>query len=211
MTQTLLLQTSLAQTWLEWVDWANHNQGAITAVATVVMALTALVLVRLAAGLARDNRRLRRAAAEPVVIAFLQPHPRIAGALDFVLANVGRGPALEVSFGIIAGGEDFEGHEASLRAPSVPLSVILAGERYSTYFGMGWQAFRGGPRLAPFTVEVRYDGLKKRKHARSCVIDIGQFEGRVTLEDQPDREIAAAVKDIAKDIHGLLNRNLTMK
>jgi hypothetical protein len=37
------------------------------------------------------------------------------------------------------------------------------------------------PRLRPFTVEGTFQDLKKRKYVDAFVIDLSQFEGRMTI------------------------------
>lgn len=193
-----------------FLTWVNANQGAITALATVVLTATTMIYAWHTAVLAKENKLLRKAGSEPEVIAYLNPHPRFTGGLIFMLANVGHGPALGVSFQITEGGGDFDSHDARLRAPSIPLTVIPQGERYDSFFGMGWQAFKE-PRLKPFMVEVKYHDLSKRKYVRSYVIDIGQFEGRITLGDEPSEEIAKALKEISEEMRGWTRRHLPVE
>ena len=194
----------------ESLSWFNTYQGAISAIATVVLTMTTMVYAWHTAVLARENRLLRQAGMEPEIVAYLSPHPRFTGGLLFILANVGRGPALDVSFRITKGGDDFDVHEARLRTPPIPLTVIPQGDRYDTFFGMVWQAFRE-PRLRPFSVEVKFFDLNKRKRTKTYVLDVTQFDGRITLDDQPEEEIAKAVKDIASEMQNWTRRNLPVE
>src|SRR4051794_20647533 len=56
--------------------------------------------------LARENKVLRKAETSPRVVAYLALNPRAYGAIDFIVSNIGRGPATNVSYKIIAGGDD---------------------------------------------------------------------------------------------------------
>jgi hypothetical protein len=93
------------------LSFLNAYQGAITALATVILTLTTIVYAWHTSVLARENRLLRKAGTEPDVVAYLAQHPRHRTALEFVLGNVGRGPAYDVSFKIVSGGDDFAAHE----------------------------------------------------------------------------------------------------
>ena len=82
------------------------NPGAVTAAATVVIAFSAVFTAIVARMLARENRLLRKAGTEPKVVAYLTIPPLYRIFWNFVLANVGQGPARNVSFKFDAD-EDF--------------------------------------------------------------------------------------------------------
>src|SRR6266446_409237 len=94
---------------------------------------------------------------------------------------------------------DFQAHNAKLPQPVIPLTVIPQGDRHETFFGMSWDMFTE-PRLRPFTVEVTFLDLKKRKHVDAFVIDVSQFDGRITIGDHPEEELVKAAKDIAAEL-----------
>jgi hypothetical protein len=190
--------------------WINTYQGAITATATVVLTATTMVYAWLTAILAKENKLLREAGTEPEIVAYLSPHPRFTGGLVFILANIGRGPALNILFRVTAGGDDFAAHKVRLQAPSIPLTVIPQGDSYQSFFGMGWEAF-AEPRLQAFTVEVKYKDLKQREHVRVYILDVGQFEGRITIGDEPEEEIATALKKIAEEMQKWTRSNLPVE
>ena len=82
----------------------SEGASLVTAISTLVLMLTTIVYARLTAVLTRENKLLRKAATEPQVVAYLSPDQR--NILQFILANVGQGPALDVSYRITDGGED---------------------------------------------------------------------------------------------------------
>ena len=85
------------------MDFANY----ITASATVAIAGLTFFLWY-------ENRTLRKAGSSPELVAYLSPHPDGHGGIEFVLANVGRGPAFDVTFDLICDEEDFKAHARSL-------------------------------------------------------------------------------------------------
>jgi hypothetical protein len=125
-------------------EFLKTSEGAslTTALSTVVLTGTTMVYAWLTAILARENKLLRKAGTEPQVIAYLAPHPRLSGPLQFILANIGQGPAFNVRFRVIDGGDDFSKHDALMPEPAVALTVIPQGERYETFFGMGPSMFK---------------------------------------------------------------------
>ena len=84
------------------IEWLNGNHGAVTAIATLIIASSAIVSVWISKELAKENRLLRKASTEPEVAAFLKADSRRNHARNLVLANVGQGPAKNVMFTIRA-------------------------------------------------------------------------------------------------------------
>src|ERR1044071_331602 len=116
----------------EILTTANNNANLVTAGATAVLAaLTALLWF--------ENRSLRKAGLAPEVVSYLARHPDGSGAIEFVLANVGRGPAFDVSFKFVANDEDFDAHDVALVNDSsrAPLGVLPQDEKMTALFGVG--------------------------------------------------------------------------
>jgi hypothetical protein len=133
-----------------------------TALSTVVLTATTMVYAWLTAILAEENRLLRKAGTEPQIVAYLSLHPRISGPLHFILANVGQGPAFDMRFSVVSGGDEFQNRQARLPQPKVPLTVIPQGDRYQTLFGMAWDLLADPP-LQPLVIEVRYRDFEQTR------------------------------------------------
>jgi hypothetical protein len=193
-------------------DFLKTTEGAslTTALSTIVLTITTMVYAWLTAILAKENRLLRKAGTEPQVVAYLTPHPRIIGPLQLTLANLGQGPAFNVRFRVVSGGNDFERHHVRFPKLTVPLTVIPQGDRYETFIGMGPEMFRE-PRLEPFTVEVSYRDLKRRNHVEKYVVDVGQFEGFGRLGGNPEEDLVKAVRDIASEMQNWKMRPLPVE
>jgi hypothetical protein len=193
-------------------DFLKTSEGAsvTTAISTVVLTATTMAYAWLTAILAKENKLLRKAGTEPQVIAYLRLHPRISGPIQFCISNVGQGPAFDVSFRIVEGGEDFGKHQTRLPTPQVPLTALPQGERYETFMGMGWEMF-AEPRLRPFVVEVRYRDLKKQEHVEKFTLDVAQFDGFTRLGGDPDEDTAKALKEIAAELQKWTSRTLPVE
>lgn len=189
----------------------SEGASLITALSSVVLTVTTVVYAWLTAILAKENRLLRKAGTEPQVVAYLSIHPQITGPLNFTLANVGQGPAFDVHFRVVSGGEEeFQKRQIRLAQLSVPLTVIPQGERYQTLFGLGWDLL-AAPRLPPFVVEVTYRDLKKRRHCERHTIDVAQFEGLTRVSNDSERDVLNEIKTIAGELRKWTTTGLTVE
>ena len=173
--------------------------SAITAIATLFIAVAAVVSAVLTRELIRENIRLRQMETEPEVIAYLHHHPHLWEFIDFVLANVGRGPARNVSFRFLADEDDFESHETALRnSPErTPLGFIPPGETYRAFFGTGTDLMKE-PRLRPFDVEISYEDAKGSPRCKRFTLDMAQFEGMSSIGTPPTQDAADSLKKISR-------------
>ncbi|HTO32944.1 MAG TPA: hypothetical protein VL202_17440 [Pararhizobium sp.] len=183
------------------IDFLNKNSAAITAIATVVITFLTWFL-------AADSRKLRKAGSDPEVVGYLVPHPDGNGGVNFVVANVGQGPAFSVSFKFDCDEDDFTQHQVMLRNQPgrTSLSVLPQGEKIGSLFGVGYALFgnfgkeRGAP-LKPFQVKISYKDINGRKKSSSQQIDITQFMGLAGILSKPAaHEISDSLKKIEKHI-----------
>jgi len=108
-----------------WVlNILNDNAAAVTALATVAIAALTFKL-------AIENKKLRKAGSEPKIAAYLAPHPHGVGAVNFILANIGQGPALNVKFLLEYDEDDFTNHNVLIQnSPErSALTIIPQGEK----------------------------------------------------------------------------------
>lgn len=182
-------------TWL--FDFLELNQGTITAIATIVIAFSAIITAVATKTLARENRLLRKAGTEPKVVAYLIIHPLYQTILNFVLANVGQGPARNISFKFNADETDLDIHGVALRNSTdrEVLGFLPQGESIQVFFGSGLDLYKE-PKLKPFEVAVEYDDMDGKHHIERCPIDIAQFDGFTSLGKPPEREVADSLKKI---------------
>lgn len=186
----------------------SHSSAAITAVATAVIAYLTYLL-------ASENRRLRKAGTEPHVVAYLAPHPDGNGGVNFVLANVGQGPARNVKFEFVYDAADFRSHNAMLynEHGRAPLTILPQGERIGSLFGVGYVLFgnsdgKSKTVLKPFDVKIAYTDLEGGLRSSIQTIDISQFSGLAGLLSKPaNREIADTLAKIEKHLAQLAKQS----
>lgn len=179
----------------------NVHANLITACATVILAV-------LTGTLWFENRRLRKAGSSPEVVAYLLPHPDGNGAIQFVLSNVGRGPAFDVAFTLKCDPEDFAAHKALLENDSArpPISVLPQDESVRALIGISFELAGNvdkgkiGP-LKPFKVEISYSDAYGRRMARVSVLDITQFSGlRGILNKSNEKRVSDSLKKMEKQM-----------
>ncbi len=185
------------------LDLTTTYQGAITALATAVIAATGIATVWLTATLARENRLLHKAGTEPDVVAYLIPDQRYKTMLNFVVANIGRGPARNVTFIFDADPADFAAHDVQFAANQsrAAIAILPQDERISAFFGAGPDLFKD-PRLQPFKVKVEFEDLRQKRRSKTFDLDVSQFDRLITLGQPAEHEMAEALKKMAETMTG---------
>ena len=167
------------------IEWLNGNHGAVTAIATLIIASSAIVSVWISKELAKENRLLRKASTEPEVAAFLKADSRRNHARNLVLANVGQGPAKNVMFTIRASKADFERHQVSsvlpTNSPIKAATFLPQGDRIESFFGMS-PLLSQQPELQPFEVEITYEDLKGTSSSVTYRLDMDETKWISWLE-----------------------------
>jgi hypothetical protein len=179
----------------------NSYANLVTAAATAVLAILTGVLWI-------ENRSLRKAGSAPEVVAYLLPHPDGHGGVHFVLANVGRGPAFNVTFDLDYDEDDFKAHRVMLLndPQRSPISVLPQDEKIRALIGISFQLYgKIGPNdigpLMPFKVRITFYNVVGRKINRKRVIDIRQFAGlHGVLEKSNERKISEALEKLEKQM-----------
>lgn len=179
--------------------------------AGLMSALSTLCIAILTAFLWFENRALRKAGQSPDVVAYILPHPDGSGAVEFILANVGRGPAFDVTFEFACDDEDFLAHDVMLENDKdrMPLSVIPQGEKVKSLFGIGFKLYGKssgrdiGP-LKPFMVYINYKDTLGCNHQSKRVVDIKQFAGlRGILAKSPSAKSAETLDKMEKHLQAI--------
>ncbi len=161
-----------------WIDWLNSNHGLVSAIATMVIASFAGITVWLTKSLADENRLMRKAGTEPKVVAYLATDSQRPHTINFVLANVGRGPARNVEFTIEGDMDDFVAHDVSSAFRSHSggrgTDMLPQSERIQSFFGVG-PALLKPPPLHCFKVSITYEDMNGKTHKDSYQLDVGQL------------------------------------
>ena len=174
------------------IEWLNSNQSLVSAGATVVIASFAIVTatltgitVWLTRTLANENRLIRKAGTQPEVVVYLASDPQRPHNINFVLANVGRGPARNVEFTLEADFSDFEAHGVSSVFTNIAggkgTDLLPQDERIQSFFGKG-PLLLGSPPLHCFNVSLTYEDFSGETHNKSYQLDVAQLDWISWLE-----------------------------
>ena len=185
-------------------DWVNTYSVVITTVATACIAVSAAITAWLTRNLFKENQVLRKAETEPEVAAYLTVDSQRKVAVNFVLTNVGRGPARNVVFNLQIDENDFASHNVGLmNLPDRKVTTMLpAGQSIEMFFGVGHYLLEE-PRLRPFNVTVKCEDLKGGSYEFEYILDVAQFEGFSRLGNPIEYEIMQILKKIEGHISKL--------
>ena len=187
------------------LNFLASYQGAITAIATIVIAASAVVTTILTRKLARENELLRKAGTEPEVVAYLDIGSYF---INFVLANVGQGPAQKVKFSIESDDFRFSDDLPSeqkifLRnnTERTAISFLPQGENIRVVFCFDRILF-AKPKLPPFDVLIEYENIKGKAYKKTVKLDISQFLG---FASPPPPQIETDLVNVLKKIEKHFN------
>ena len=199
------------------LNWLNSNATIVSALASAVGAFTALVVmsltivtVRLNRGLARENRELRKAEGDPRVVGYARINPRVFGAIEFVIANIGKGPAKNISYRVISDEQILKDKGLQLLPRNVPFTFLPAGESLGASLGFGWDLYEK-PRLDRFDVEITFENLKSEQQTARYTVDVAQFDGMGRLGKPSDELMVENLKRIADAMEGWSMRRLQVE
>lgn len=202
----LLLLTIIAALVYFWFDttvelW-NHviNQlgAGLENTATILSAFATVAIAVLTMLLWKENRLLRKAGSNPMVVAHFDIHPDGTGGVNMSLSNIGTGPALDVSFEIQANQENFNQYSIQLDVARkrAPMTLIAQEEKVSFLFGVSFNLFRpkntdqleslGSKPLDPFEVIVKWRAVGREAWSQEkYVLDISQYAGLPGMMNKP--------------------------
>ena len=199
-----LFINNLGVNFTSMLDFLGQHQGAITVIATIVIALSAVITILLTRSLVKENRLLRKVGEEPKVIAYLAGDPRHWYDINFILANVGRGPARNIEFQIDLE-EKYFGHNrvAPMNNPDrKSFDFLPQDEEICMLLGSGPQLIQQ-MRLPPFKVNVQWENLKGTTYSDEYELDVSQFLGIFFSGRPADHEIAETLAKIDKHLEKL--------
>jgi hypothetical protein len=198
--------------------WTNPtNAPILIAIASAVSAFSALIVmiativnVAINRRLAKDNRALNKAGNAPRIVGYATINPHVYAAIDFVIRNIGKGAARNISYRVISGGDDLELKGVRLPRMDVQYSFLPQDEQFSTFMGMGWDLLKE-PEIKPFEIEITYEDLGGGKHSGRYTVNAAQFGGLHRLGTPPDEEIAEYIKKICGVMEGWSHRRLQVE
>ncbi len=193
--------------WLaRMADLLNENAGSITAVFTVVVALSTIAYSYFTYGIVREQRLLRQHETQPAISIFVTPSDSWLTVLELVVRNQGRSAALNVRWRVEPSLEELAqfGIEISQAAFLAGLTHLAPGQEIRTFLGSATDLLTD-PILPPFTMTAEYEDAHGASLLTPVTIDVRQFEGIRRIGTPALRDVADAADRLAKAISSVVS------
>ena len=179
---------------MEIINWLNVNDGAIIAVATVV-------LVGITGYYAYLTRRQLKVFDTPKIVISLRPHEAHVNLVMLCLENIGTGAAHNLQF--VTNPSSIPGLDRPLEKVSFlrsGISYFEPGRKIEQFIVSVIGKF-DQLRQTPLKITVTYADSLDHKHERVFDLDFGENEGFSQIGSPPLYEIAKTTKKIQEDLH----------
>lgn len=171
---------------------------ALPSIGVLVVALGSLLISYLVLS---ENRLLRQAGTDPVVLVHLGKRRDAPMLITIDIRNVGAGAALEVAIEVLNGAPNKTHHRVltDLTQLTHPIRVIPQNHLVSYNFGTGYQLLGGGESepLSPITLRVSYKDIEGSEYSNEQVLDVRELRSQ-HAHTPNDTKVAKSLEDIAK-------------
>jgi hypothetical protein len=184
------------------LDFLNQNNGAITAISTLVLAVVTFIYVILTWNISSETKKMREAQTEPHVSATIQSDERSINWINLVIKNTGLGPAYKVKFEV---NPDFE--DRLLMSKLSEIGFIKDGLPYFApnqefRFILTDMAENYQEKLKTvFKIKIVYETSIHKPYDDTYLIDFSQRRGLTQIGELPIYTIAKNIEQIQKDIN----------
>lgn len=166
----------------------------------IVSLLVAAASTYFAASALREQRKVREAGTDPVLVAHLGQREDVRELVTFNISNVGAGAALNVRLEVEEpeGGLGNRNMVTNIFRNHHPFSVLLQGKTIEFSLAVGWELLGDFP-LSPFRVHLSFEDLTGGKYESDFIIDVREMEG-LGANKSPTMRAVAALENIAKKL-----------
>jgi len=199
----------------QFTQWLATLSSPIATFSEITSGFSTFVIAVLTLFLWRENRALRKAGSEPRVVAYFEPHPDGTGGLNIAIANIGTGPARNVSFTIQGDANEFKRFDLILNCSKIrpPITLIPQGEKISLLFAIGYQLFKPKDKkdtvqteaLEPFNIRIEWSSLQENKrYTEEYLLDVRPYADLPGFINKPHLlKLVDSVKGVEKQIGAL--------
>lgn len=177
----------------EWLAFLPAFAALIVALASLVLSYSAL----------SEQRRMRQAGTDPVVLVHLGKRDDALMLITFEIRNVGAGAAMNVEIEVdpVVSGFNPDRVITDLSQLTHPIKTIPQNHSVSFNFGMGFRLLGedGEPPLPPFDVKVRYADIEGTKYESTYTIDVRELELQ-QAHKLPMSVIADGIKELSESV-----------
>ena len=182
----------------------------ITAFATVVLAIVAILALGVSIWMAWQNSKLIRMYREPSVIVYLKLDDYNPGLQYICVENVGNGPAHDISFHLsdksLSMPIDNKKKLGDIDFVKKGMKLLAAGQDHTHFFQSTYDGFK----IEPFEVRVEYYDSNNNRYGykdKPFELDPSQFD-KVWLDNHPLVAIEKELKAIREKGFGVFDNNI---
>jgi hypothetical protein len=177
----------------------DFSEGQVVEIAPAIVALIVAMTSTVLAGIAlREQRKIREAGTDPVVIAHFGQRADARELITFDISNIGAGAAMNVNIDVEAPDDDLSKRNLlqNIFDRHHPFRVIRQGTSVSFPFALGWDLLRDKP-IPPFSVKITYEDIEGTEYWTEIPLDVRELE-KLGAEKSPIMRAVTALEKIAK-------------
>lgn len=185
-----------------WSSLLSQEQ-IIDLLPSVTAFLVALVSLQISFRVLIEQKRMRQAGVDPVLVAHLAKDPMYPLVMSLNISNVGAGAAVNVRAqldgDIPVGRSEFLDRirTSDFFNKQRPLAVILQNQTASHWMGTGPELFGNEDPIAPFSITLTYDDIEGSSYHSTHQLNILEFEN-ANANEPADTKISREIEKIRK-------------
>lgn len=188
------------------ISWLNANSGAITAFATVIVAIATGVLAWITWRYAKTTDKILKASDKPEILIYLFPSEGNSRCINLCIQNIGTGFASDIIFD----GDDLDFIPPMLFV-NIPLKEMSIFKKGIDYLAPGKKIEiplfithgMGDASEKTLTIFVTYEDSMRKKYDDSFPLNLSKWVD-FSQEDTPIAKTAKSVEKIASKIESVL-------
>jgi len=181
----------------------TQNKEAITLIFSFAVTISTVVYAILTWRLTSETMKMRKAQTEPKIAVYIQHCQVSMHFYDFVVKNIGLGPAYDVKFKIL---EEFDVKEdrklSDIEFIKEGINYMPPNYSVTSYFfrmlGQYEEIINKN-----LKIKVLYKNSEKKEISEVININMSQFKGIQKLGEDPMNKIAENIEKIKNDLHDL--------
>lgn len=193
------------------LQFLNDNAGAITALFTIVVALSTVIYAYLTHVLVKENRLLRKHQTQPALALYVTPTERWINVLELVIVNNGGGVAHNIHWDIKPQRSELKKYGFAINSLALfdGLTHLAPGQELRTYLGTAIDLLNE-PILNELIISATYQDALEQKLRTSVKIRVKQYEGIMRLGESPIEEITKSLKEISSTFTSICQKKINV-
>lgn len=180
------------------------REEVLTAIPSLLALLVALVSLLISYSALSEQRMMRQAGTDPVILVHLDKRKDAQMLTTFEISNVGAGAAQNVRISVDKESDFFTTYEVltDLASLSHPIRAIPQGKSISFNFGIGFKLLGqndAGVPVPPFEVTVAYEDIEGTPYVSKQAIDVRELHQQ-SAHQVPSSRVAASLERLASSV-----------